>query len=308
MLEQCAALLAEAKELKPSEQQLIAEVQTGGPPQVGRLLEQCASLLISICRSRPYPVEEPQAHTEASSSREEVGRLLAELASLRDARRKSEVAPRELESSKQQLVAEAQTEASSLREEVGSELAECTSLRAALSASEASESGRQQLVAEAQAAAASLREEVGRLSAECAWQQLALCESQAQTESSSLREEVSSQSAELTSLWDALGKSEVASRELEPSKQQLVAEAQTEASSLREEVRNQSADCTSLSPTLCRLLCPTDAFAASAATHVRDIGRVCYVGLPCCLSLLVLVSVSHCAPSVHYFRGYGILL
>ena len=149
----------------------------------------------------------------------------------------------------------------------------------------------------------------GRLSAECAWQQLALCESQAQTESSSLREEVFSQSAELTSLRDALGKSEVASRELESSKQQLVAEAQTEASSLREEVRNQSAECTSLSPTLCRLLWPNRCICSQCSnTCERHWSRVCYVSLPCCLSLLVLVSVSHCVPSVHYFQGYGILL
>eukprot|EP00439_Symbiodinium_sp_Y106_P013816 s3754_g1.t6 len=147
-----------------------------------------------------------------------VHKVLAEVASLRAALCKSEVALKELESSKQQLVAEvgesskqqlvaeAQTEASSLREEVGRQLAECASLRAALCASEVAskelESSKQQLAAEA----CSFRSGKHRELAECASLRAALCAS------------------------------EVASKELESSKQQLVAEAQTEASSLREEV------------------------------------------------------------------------
>ena len=63
------------------------------------------------------------------------------------------------------------------------------------------------------------------------------------------------------------------------------------------------------SPTLCRLLWPNRCICSQCSnTCERHWSRVCYVGLPCCLSLLVLVSVSHCVPSVHYFRGYGILL
>eukprot|EP00439_Symbiodinium_sp_Y106_P013869 s7920_g1.t7 len=155
----------------------------------------------------------------------------------------SEVALKELESSKQQLAAEAQTESSSLREEVDRQLSECASLRAALCTSEVAlkelESSKQQLAAEAQTESSSLREEVGRQLAECTSLRAALCQSEvcesskqqlvaeAQTESSYLREEV-------------------ALKELESSKQQLAAEAQTEASSLREEVGRQLEECAAL--------------------------------------------------------------
>ncbi|CAE7250794.1 unnamed protein product, partial [Symbiodinium microadriaticum] len=157
------------------------------------------------------------AQTESSSLRAEVARQLAEVASLRAALGQKEVASKELESSKQQLVAEAQTEASSLREEVGTQLAELASLRAALCQSEAQTESSYQVDRQfeecASLRAALCQSEVLCTELESSKQQLAKQSAEAQAESSSLRDEVGKLLEECAALREM--SSEVAKREQE---------------------------------------------------------------------------------------------